>query len=87
MTFFISIRTVIPDLSKTRIFLKIFKKMKLFVNHLVTSTRQPTIKRLNSNLAFVPAHQIPEVTQLESLRQILEGIVTHFDDFLPLSFR
>ena len=59
--------------------------MKLFVNHLVSSTRQPTIKRLNSNLAFVPAHQIPEVTQLESLRQILEGIVTNFDDFLPLS--
>lgn len=47
--------------------------MKLFVNLLVSSTRQPTIKRLNSNLAFVPAHQIPEVTQLESLRQILEG--------------
>jgi hypothetical protein len=75
MTFFISIRTVIPDLSKkTIIFLKIFKKMKLFVNNLVSSTLQPTIRRLNSNLAFVPAHQIPEVTQLESLRQILEGI-------------
>merc|ERR1711997_855224 len=40
---------------------------------IVKNGRQPIFNRFNSNLAFVPAHQHPEESQVEALRQLLEG--------------
>ena len=47
--------------------------MKVLMKTFVLSARQPLFKRLNSNLAFVPTHQSPEESQVEALRQLLEG--------------
>jgi len=46
---------------------------KVFLSKIVKNGRQPIFNRFNSNLAFVPAHQSPEESQVESLRQLLEG--------------
>jgi len=47
--------------------------MKVLMKTFVLSARQPLFKRFNSNLAFVPTHQSPEESQVEALRQLLEG--------------